>query len=155
MNLPTHDRRLVDRLLLHWSRAHCQGGLPSLGDIDPWMIGDDWKDCVLIKVGSPLASSELIAIGEHLLEHPCWQWEPPAVAEVGAGSLIGAVVSRLADALASRDCVVGEGTIVCDDNSILYRCTLLPLSGDGAKIDHVMGAINFKKTEPRQGISVP
>jgi hypothetical protein len=141
---PITGRRLVDRLRRHWREAYGHDRFPSVDSIDPWMIGDDWKDCFMVEIRSPLQSSEIIAIGEHLCPRPYWQLERPAVRDVPDGSLLNVIVSRLAYVLSRRDCLFGEGEIEELDHTILYRCVLLPLSADGVHIDLVLGAINCK-----------
>jgi len=140
----TTQLRLVNRLLHRWREAACDGVFPSIDHIDPWVIGDDWKDCLLIAIETPVEASRLIAIGEHLLVRPQWQWQTLSVAEVPGDSLISAIASRLHSVVALRDCVIDEGETATDGGMILYRCALLPLAADGVEIDHVLAAVNCK-----------
>ena len=145
---PVRMRRLVDRLAHYWRDIAGNGGFPSVDDIDPWMIGDDLKDCLLIEVKTPLKSSCLLAVGEHLLAEPHRQLRLYTIADVPAHSLVSMIVSRLQWVQSSRDCIVAEGETGHDGGTILYRCTLLPLAADGAAIDHVLAAVTYKFVEP-------
>lgn len=142
------ERRLVNRLRQRWREAVRDGLFPSIDDIDPWVIGDDWKDCMLIAIGFPIESSRLIAIGEHLLAHPQWQWQALSLADVPGDSLISVITARLHNVLSLRDCIVDEGGSARDGGTILYRCTLLPLATDKTEIDHVLVAVNSKFVPP-------
>src|SRR5271163_460803 len=82
-------RRLVDRLGRYWRDIASRGGFPSVDDVDPWMVGDDWKNCLLIEVRAPVESSRLLAVGEHLLDEPRRQLGLYTVANVPAHSLAG------------------------------------------------------------------
>jgi hypothetical protein len=42
-----HERRLVGRVLRHWTKTVHARGFPRHEEIDPWMLGDDWENCLL------------------------------------------------------------------------------------------------------------
>ena len=42
------ERRLVGRVLRHWTEMVHEGRFPRLDEIDPWMLGEDWENCLLI-----------------------------------------------------------------------------------------------------------
>ena len=148
--LPVRERRLVDRLGYYWREIAFRGGFPSIDDIDPWMVGDDWKDCLLIRVRATVASSRLLAVGEHLLDDPSRQLRDFPIADVPADSLVSLIASHLQQVLSQRDCVIDEGETLHGGGTILYRCTLLPLAEDGTAIDHVLAAVDFKFIEAAQ-----
>jgi hypothetical protein len=142
------NRRLVDRLGRYWRDSASRGGFPSVDDVDPWMVGNDWKDCLLIEVRAPVNSSRLLAVGEHLLTDQHRQLGLYTVADVPADALASTVLSRLPRALSTRDCIVDEGETPYEDGTILYRYTLLPLAADGRAIDHVLAAVDDKFVKP-------
>jgi hypothetical protein len=44
---------------------------PRLNEIDPWMVGDDWANCLMIAVQSPVELSYLAAAGKNLAVALC------------------------------------------------------------------------------------
>src|SRR5271163_2070657 len=131
---PLRERRLVDRLLHYWTEISIHRGFVRLDDIDPWMIGDDWKDCLLVELRSPLKFSNLLAVGENLVSGSDRQMQGAVIADYPANSLVGLITSRLPEVLSRRGSLVDEGAACHEGREILYRCTLLPLSSGGTDI---------------------
>jgi hypothetical protein len=102
-------------------------------EIDPWMLGEDWANCLLIAVQSPVELSHFIIVGENL-----------AVALCPKDTLAGVLLSHLPRVLSARRCVIVEGGATLRGAPILFRSALLPLSDDGMAIDHVLGAANHR-----------
>jgi hypothetical protein len=127
------ERRLVERVLDHWAEVARGRRFPRLDEIDPWMIGDDWANCLLIAVQSPVELSHFIATGEKL-----------AVALCPKDTLAGVFLSHLPLVLSVRRCLIIEGRATYRGAQVLYRGALLPLSEDGVAIDHVLGAANYR-----------
>jgi hypothetical protein len=127
------ERRLVERVLRHWTNVAAGQRVPRLNEIDPWIIGDDWANCVVIAVQSPVELSYFIAAGKNL-----------AVALCTRDTLAGLLLSYLPSVLSARRCLIVEGDATLRGVPILYRGALLPLSDDGVVIDHVLGAANHR-----------
>ena len=127
------ERRLVGRVLRHWTEMVHGRGFPRLNEIDPWMLGEDWANCLLIAVQSPVELSHFIAVGENL-----------AVALCPKDTLAGVLLSHLPRVLSARRCLIVEGGATLRGAPILFRSALLPLSEDGMAIDHVLGAANHR-----------
>jgi len=127
------ERRLVERVLGHWTKVATRQRLPRLNEIDPWMVGDDWANCVVIAVQSPVELSYFTAVGKNL-----------AVALCTRDTLTGLLLSHLPPVLSARRCLIVEGEATLRGVPILYRAALLPLSDDGVAIDHVLGAANHR-----------
>jgi hypothetical protein len=127
------ERRLVGRVLSHWKDMVHERGLPRLDEIDPWMLGEDWANCVLIAVEAPIELSHFIAVGENL-----------AVALCPSDTLAGVLLSYLPPVLRERRCLIVEGGATLRGVRILHRSVLLPLSADGLAIDYVLGATNYR-----------
>jgi hypothetical protein len=137
------ERRLVERVLRHWTRAAAGKRFPRRNEIDPWMVGDDWANCVIIAVQSPVQLSHFFVVGENL-----------AVALCPTDTLAGLLLSHLPPVLSVRRCLIVEGEATLRGVPILYRGALLPLSDDGLAIDHILGAANLRtlvagETTPR------
>jgi hypothetical protein len=127
------ERRLVERVLRHWTQLAVRRRFPRHSEIDRWMAGDDRANCVLIAVQSPVELSHFTAVGENL-----------AVALCPGDTLAGVLLSHLPWVVSSRCCLIVEGGATLRGVPILYRGALLPLSEDGDTIDHVLGAANHR-----------
>ena len=127
------ERRLVWRVLRHWTEMVSGRGCPRRDEVDPWMLGEDWANCLLIAVQSPVELSHFITVGENL-----------AVALCPKDTLAGILLSHLPRVLSARRCLIIEGGATLRGAPILFRSALLPLSEDGMAIDHVLGATNHR-----------
>ena len=65
------ERRLVERVLRHWTQLAARRRFPRVNEIDRWMTGDDRANCVLIAVQSPVELSHFSAVGENLAVALC------------------------------------------------------------------------------------
>jgi hypothetical protein len=128
-----NERRLVERVLRHWTKAAAGKRFPRLNEIDAWVVGDDWANCLVMAVQSPVELSHFVVAGEHL-----------AVALCARDTLAGLLLSHLPPVLSARRCLIVEGEATLRGVPILYRAALLPLSDDGIAIDHVLGAANHR-----------
>lgn len=139
-----NERRLVERVLRHWTKAAEGKRFPRLNEIDPWMVGDDWANCVVIAVQSPVQLSHFVAAGKNL-----------AVALCARDTLAGLLLTHLPPVLSARRCLIIEGAATLRGVPILYRAALLPLSDDGTTIDHVLGAANHRRLLPGERATTP
>ena len=127
------ERRLVGRVLRHWTEMVHEGGFPRLDEIDPWMLGEDWANCLVIAVEAPTERSYFVAVGENL-----------AAARCSVDTLAGSLLSHLPMVLSERRCLLVEGGATLRGVGILHRSVLLPLSEDGVTISHVLGAASYR-----------
>jgi hypothetical protein len=127
------EQRLVGRVLRHWREMVHQGAFPRLDEIDPWMLGEDWANCLLIAVEEPIELSHFISLGENL-----------ATALCSTNTLSGLLLSHLPMVLSERRCLIVEGGATLRGVGILHRSALLPLSEDGVTISHVLGAASYR-----------
>ena len=65
------ERRLVERVLLRWTKMAERRRFPRLTEIDHWMVGEDWANCLLIAVESPIELSHFTAVGKNLAVALC------------------------------------------------------------------------------------
>jgi hypothetical protein len=127
------EQRLVGRVLRHWREMVHQGAFPRLDEIDPWMLGEDWANCLLIAVEEPIELSHFISLGENL-----------ATALCSTNTLSGLLLSHLPMVLSEDRCLIVEGGATLHGARILHRSALLPLSEDGITISHVLGAVSYR-----------
>jgi hypothetical protein len=136
------DRRLVSRLLHRVTGGGPGRPLPRLNDVDPWLIGEDWANCVIVTVRQPHAQSVFTVIGDKLLPKGTTLLHEP-ISKCPASTLLGIILPYFAQALDMRACLMLEGAADHFDRPIVYRSLLLPLSEDNKKIDAVLIAANF------------
>src|SRR5260370_37237113 len=55
-------RRLVDRVFRLWTEVARGGRFPCRDQIEPSMLGEDWANCLVIAVQSPVQLSYLVAV---------------------------------------------------------------------------------------------
>lgn len=151
-----HDeRRLVARVLRHWAEVATGRGFPRLMDIDPWMVGNDWTNCVLVAVESPIECSRFVVVGDNLLSEPSRALDGAAVVRCPQSTLAAAMLSNLSHVVSVRRGLIIEGVAPHRGVAALYRGALLPLSEDGVTIDHVLGAANHRLLRPDEPHAAP
>jgi hypothetical protein len=140
------ERRLVQRVLCQWKAIADRGHLPRRDEVDPWLQGGDGGNCLLIAVESPIELSHIVMVGVNL-----------AVALCATDTLAGVLLSKAPRVASARRGLMVEGGATLRGVRILYRSALLPISGDGTTIDHVLGATNYRPLpddEPRSRQSI-
>jgi len=114
------ERRLVYRVLRHWTEIARGGRLPRRDEINPYIRGEDAANCLLIAVRSPIERSHFVMVGVSL-----------AVALCPTNTLAGMLLSRLSRVVLARCGLTFEGVATLSGVDILHRSALLPLSEDG------------------------
>jgi hypothetical protein len=127
------ERRLVDRVLRLWRELAHGGRFPRRDQIEPSMLGEDWANCLVIAVQSPVQLSHFLAVGDNL-----------SGVRLPNDNLAGVLLSHLPEVLSERRCLMIEGRARLREVGILYRSALYPLSEDGVAINHVLGAANYR-----------
>ena len=127
------ERRLVGRILRRWQDIRGSGRFPRRDEIEFWLQGDDGPNCLLIAVESPSELSHFVVVGVNL-----------AVALCPTDTLAGLILSRAPRVVSARRGLMLEGGAALRKVNIAYRAVLLPISQDGAAIDHVLGAANYR-----------
>ena len=92
------ERRLVERVLRHWTKVAAGKRFPRLNEINPWMVGGDWANCLVITVQSPVELSHFVAAGKNL-----------AIALCTRDTLARVLLSDLPSVLSTRRCLIVEG----------------------------------------------
>jgi hypothetical protein len=137
-------RRLVDRVLRLWAEVACGGRFPRRDQIEPRILGEDWVNCLVIAVQSPIQLSHFVAVGENLSFVHCPN-----------DSLAGVLLSHLPQVLSERRCLMIEGRATLRGSGVLYRNALYPLSEDGVAIDHVLVAANYRPLRENEELIAP
>lgn len=138
------ERRLVDRVLRFWTEMSREGRFPRRDQIEPSMLGEDWANCLVIAVQSPVQLSHFVTVGKNLSGARCPNH-----------TLAGVLLSHLPQVLSERRCLMIEGRAALGGVGILYRSAVYPLSEDGAAIDHVLGAANYRQLLENEQLIAP
>jgi hypothetical protein len=137
-------RRLVDRVLRIWTELARDGHFPRRDQIEPSMLGEDWANCLVIAVQSPVQLSHFVTLGDNL-----------SGAHGPNDSLAGILLSHLPQVVSARRCLMIEGRARLRGVGILYRSALYPLSERGVAIDHVLGAANYRPLRENEELMAP
>ena len=144
MHAPIREKRLTMRALGQWRDAQGERLFPRLADIDPVRLGDDWHNCLLLRLTTPVERSRFLHVGSQLcvpagssFEGRCLEECPPQTVLAQATSYVAAVIKR-------RVPVSIGGTTLHEGVQVLYRSILTPLSEDGTTIDAIFGAANYR-----------
>jgi hypothetical protein len=139
-----NERRLVTRVLHHWHETAMGQRFPHAGQIDPWLVGDDWSSCALIRLAAEIEESRFVVVGADLLPQRQLVLDGEAVAACPAGSVLGVMMKYLPRFQPNGGPLRVSGAAQHFGNPVLFRAVLLPLSDDEVHIDHVLAAANFR-----------
>jgi hypothetical protein len=139
------DRRLVSRVLRHILQSGMAGHLPRLNDVDPWLVGDDWSNCALVRIRKARDQSFFIVVGDKLLSGPSIGLDGEPISRCSPTTLLGVVLFFLAEAVEEHAAIMVEGGAGHSDGPILFRALLVPLSEDNQTVEAVLIAANFRE----------
>jgi hypothetical protein len=146
MSETTHpsERRLVLRLLKYWRQIAGDRGMPSQPDLSPEAMTDMWPQCYVLKLNTgseptyrDIGSAFAEELGIDLLGKP--------VASTPVDTLLRQA-TRYWDMVADKGVPISLGGEFRHRRGelLLYRSIILPLSTDGKRIDHMLGAANCR-----------
>ncbi len=141
------ERRLVFRVRHHWQEMVTGRHFPRLRDIDPWLVGDDWANCMLLKLDPDAAHASFRVVGANLVQ-PAGILDGAPISTCPAETILAAMLAVLPRCLADAAPLTLSGAAPHGGTRVLYRCVLLPLSEDDRRIDGVFGAANFRTMRP-------
>jgi hypothetical protein len=146
METLTDERRLVSRVLRHWHEMAIGKRFPNWSQIDPWLVGDDWANCAVVRFGPTLDQSSFVVVGPNLLPPQHESLDGKSIAACPHDTLLGALVKYLPRFQPNGGPLGVAGTAKHGAGLVLFRGVLLPLSDDGgAHIDSVLAAANFRE----------
>jgi hypothetical protein len=108
------------------------------------MLGEDWVNCLVIAVESPVQLSNFVFVGENL-----------SLAHCPNDNLAGVLLPHLPLVLSEHRCLMIEGRATLRGSGVLYRSALFPLSEDGSAIDHALGAANHRPLRENEELITP
>jgi hypothetical protein len=142
------QRRLVSRMLKHWDERTSERRFPSKSEINEQVAGADWAHCALIRLADEIDHSQFLAVGPKLLDAPGPALEGQAIGACPHSSLLHALLAYLPRCIESVGPLAISGSAQHGGYDILYRAILLPLSEDGAAIDGILVAANYRDLRP-------
>lgn len=138
------ERRLHKRALLYWWHARGERETVALADFDPLEIEDDFSHGFLLSLHAP-DSPVFTYVGPVLAQEAGVDGDRIPLAAVPETSLLRRFASHYPRALGSGEPETAEYDFVTFAGyHVLCRGALLPLSGDGATLDHVYGVVSWK-----------
>jgi hypothetical protein len=141
------EQRLVSRVLRHWVERSAGKRFPSKDDIDFSILGDDRRNCMLVRIDPELERSSFVDIGENLFDQAESLKDSP-IAACPRGTLLGVTLRYLSRFRPDGGPLSVTGSAPHLGEPVLFRSVLLPLGNDGASIDHILGAVNFRALRP-------
>jgi len=141
------EQRLVFRVLRHWAEKSAGKRFPSKDRIDFSILGDDWRNCILVRVGPELDRSTFVDVGDNLV-HQAESLKDIPIAACPRGTLLGVTLRYLSRFRPDGGPLSVTGSATHFGEPVLFRSVLLPLGYDGTSIDHILGAVNFRGLRP-------
>jgi len=141
---PLDERRLVFRVLHHWTEMAIAQRYPRKDNIDPWFVGDGWPNCMMVNLKPDRQRSTFYVVGANLVP-PGRSLDGASIADCPDGTVLTVLIGQVERCVENAAPVIVEGSTTHLGALVQYRGILLPLSEDGEAIDGILGAANFKK----------
>lgn len=149
----TDERRLVSRVLRHWREMATGRRFPSTVEIDPWIVGNDWEYCFVIRLRQEQQATFLM-VGAALLPDAGTALEYKPIVMCPPNTVLATVLKHLPRCIADAAPLSIEGPTQHCGASVLFRAVLLPLADDGSHIDGMFGAVNYRAMKPGEEMAV-
>jgi hypothetical protein len=143
----TTERRAVLRVLQHWRTLCGQHEFPARGDIDPAEIAADWNSCFIVDLVGRRDIPVFGYVGHALRIAALGDAVGARITDCPPGTILSIATNHIDQVIESRLPVSHSGTAMHQGNIVLFRSILLPLSADGANIDAILGAANYRCVE--------
>lgn len=141
-----NEQRLVSRVLRHWTERCAGKRFPSKDDI-ALSLGDDGRNCMLVRIDPELERSTFVSVGENLSRQG-ESLDGSPISACPRGTLLGVTLRYLSRFQPDGGPLSVTGSAPHLGEPVLFRSVLLPLADDGTSIDHILCAINFRALRP-------
>jgi hypothetical protein len=139
------ERRLTARVEKEW-RTSSQSCYPRRSDIDRLKFGNDWHCCFIVDLSESVMDSRIAYVGTTLKEEfGDLISERQRIGEIAEGSLLALAAKEIGKVKEQKQMVVKSGRAIHEEEDVLYRAILLPLSENGVIVDGVLGAVGYRK----------
>jgi hypothetical protein len=139
------ERRLVSRVLRHWRELASGRRFPSVSQIGPWLVGDDWKFCFLIKLDRGKGPT-FLTVGPALVTDVA-ALEMKPIVMCPSDTVLNGTLKYLPRCIANGPLSI-DGAATHVGAPVLFRAVLLPLAEDGKHPDGTFGAVNYRPLLP-------
>jgi hypothetical protein len=140
------ERRLNRRIYAYWDSIRGRAKYPSPLEVKGAELGEDWHHCFILDISANFGFSKFDFLGIELAKYS-------GVFLSGRNDWTSTVLDK-ATGHVGKVMKTG-GPVMCDDDLVLFdgrvlmfRSVLLPLSRDGERITHLLGAANGKLIDP-------
>lgn len=140
------ERRLVLRLLAYWQDLRGDRPFPTPDEIDPAIIGDDWRSCILVELSDHPNGPVFRHLGDELAV-PGFDATGRPIESCPAPSLARAAMTYMDKVTDRRVPISMGGSLDLDDGALLHRSIVMPLSSDGETIDFLLAAASAKTVD--------
>lgn len=139
------ERRMVHRLLVHWRNAQQGEEIPSLEAVFQQDLGEIVPFTYVLKIPDGGGEPEFEQIGDSYSEALPEDLVGKPVSKAPQGTLLSEAIRYHGQVLAKKvPITIGGDYSDPRGETILYRSIILPLSGEGRKVDSLLGAANCK-----------
>lgn len=146
MAISVNERRLQVRAYNFWARLLGDRAFPSIADLDLSALPDFAANGVLLDFSAGLEDPAIGYIGAALAAECGSTAAIRKVSDVPGRSLLSRIIDHYMQIVANQAPIGFEAEFVnMRGVDVLYRGILLPFSGDGTRIDHIFGVINWKE----------
>ncbi len=146
MAISVNERRLQVRAYNFWTRLLGDRKFPAIADVDLASLPDFATNGVVIDFSAGRDDPAIGYIGEALAAECGSSAAIRNVSDVPGRSLLSRITDHYMQIVANEAPIGFEAEFVNTRGAVvLYRGILLPFSGDGTKIDHIFGVINWKE----------
>jgi len=151
MAISVNERRLQVRAYNFWARLLGDRAFPAIADLDLAALPDFAANGVLLDFSAGLDDPAIGYIGTSLADECGSTAAICKVSDVPGRSLLSRIIDHYMQIVANQAPIGFEAEFVNRRGvDVLYRGILLPFSGDGTRIDHIFGVINWKELADSQ-----
>ncbi len=141
-----NERRMQVRAYNYWTSLLGQRLFPQIEDLTRAETPDFADHAVMLDFSQGVADPVVTMLGEKLAEECGAPMTITRLSDVAGRSLLSRITDHYLQILANKAPIGFEAEFVNQrGKTLLYRGILLPFSGDGENIQHIMGVINWKE----------
>lgn len=137
------EQRLTFRLLSYWNRIRGDRTFPALSDINIGEIEEMWHFSFTIDLTDE-DEHVLQYFGPDLVSIFGTDYTGETVSEAMNDVILNNTIGSYLKCLDERKPTMEAASFSYDGQELRYRTLVVPLSGDGDRIDYVMGTTNYK-----------
>ncbi len=140
------ERRMQVRAYNYWASLLGDRPVPEIEDLISATLPDFADHAVMLDFSAAAGNPLVTMLGAKLAEECGVDASIERLSEVPVRSLLSRITDHCMQILASEAPIGFEAEFVNQrGKTLLYRGILLPFSGDGKSVQHIMGVINWKE----------